>query len=179
MSQPSSLVNVVSRTAVSTCPCCDTVALRTLVGICVVLGALCQVAVWPAAPNNTPVSGLAPMTGATTNMRGCGLFGSTDGGGGLFRIALSRSPTSVSASGAADSACPASAWRPASVVTTMVAVTTKRADLASTTPLCYRRPPALTAATIGTITFACTFGSAVGAAYLRDALPPQHLSKES
>ncbi len=37
----------------------------------------------------------------------------------------------------------------------------------------------MTPAAIGTITFACTFGSAVGAAYLRDALPPQHLSKES
>ena len=37
----------------------------------------------------------------------------------------------------------------------------------------------MTAATIGAVTLACTFASAVGAAYLRDALPPQHLSKES
>jgi hypothetical protein len=37
----------------------------------------------------------------------------------------------------------------------------------------------LTAATIGIITFGCTFGCALGAAYLRDALPAPHLSKES
>ena len=37
----------------------------------------------------------------------------------------------------------------------------------------------MTATTIGLITFACTFGCAVGAAYLRDALPPPHLSRES
>ena len=60
-----------------------------------------------------------------------------------------------------------------------VAAATNRVDLASIGCLCYRRPPTLTAATIGLITFACTFGSAVGAAYLRDALPPTHLSKES
>jgi hypothetical protein len=50
----------------------------------------------------------------------------------LFRIARTRSPTSVSASGAADSSCPASAWRPAIMATTLVAATMKRIDLLST-----------------------------------------------
>jgi hypothetical protein len=33
--------------------------------------------------------------------------------------------------------------------------------------------------TFALITFACTFGAAVTATFIRDALPPQHLSKES
>ena len=37
----------------------------------------------------------------------------------------------------------------------------------------------MNATTLGLITFACTFGCALAAAYLRDALPPQHLTKES
>lgn len=37
----------------------------------------------------------------------------------------------------------------------------------------------MSAITIAFITFACTFGGALAAAHLRDALPPQHLGKES
>ena len=91
------------------------------------------VAMLPATPNNAPVSGLAPMIGATTNMRSGGASGSTGRGrGGLFRIARTRSPTSVSASGAADSACPASARPSASTMRSTAAATMNGVGLAST-----------------------------------------------
>jgi hypothetical protein len=42
-----------------------------------------------------------------------------------------------------------------------------------------RGEDSLNTVTIASITFVCTFGCALGAAFLRDALPPPHLTKES